>query len=205
MVPRTERAALQRFSQLTERDDRRRPAKLDALVAAAEGDRRRAGQPTRVVVFSERVPTLKWLAEVVPAGSASPARRGAGDARRRPDSEQQTSSRSSPWRGSPVRLLFTGDVASEGVNLHQQCHHLIHYDMPWSLIRIEQRNGRIDRYGQRHPPQFRALILTSAHEGAKDDTTVAEKLLDREEEAHRSLGTAEAVTGLYDAKRRRTG
>ena len=64
--------------------------------------------------------------------------------------------------GSDVRLLFTGDVASEGVNLHQQCHHLIHYDIPWSLIRIEQRNGRIDRYGQKHQPQFRALILTSA-------------------------------------------
>lgn len=63
---------------------------------------------------------------------------------------------------SPVRLLFTGDVASEGVNLHRQCHHLIHYDIPWSLIRIEQRNGRIDRYGQKHEPRFRALILTSA-------------------------------------------
>ena len=49
--------------------------------------------------------------------------------------------------------------------------------MPWSLIRIEQRNGRIDRYGQKHQPQFRALILTSEREDAKDDRTVAEKLL----------------------------
>ena len=78
---------------------------------------------------------------------------------------------------TPVRVLFTGDVASEGVNMHRQCHHLIHYDLPWSLIRIEQRNGRIDRYGQEHQPEFAALILTSQTEGAKDDTTVAEKLL----------------------------
>ena len=54
-------------------------------------------------------------------------------------------------------MLVTGDVASEGVNLHQQCHHLIHFDIPWSLIRIEQRNGRIDRYGQLAPPQIVAL------------------------------------------------
>ena len=59
-----------------------------------------------------------------------------------------------------MRVLVTGDVASEGVNLHRQCHHLIHYDIPWSLIRIEQRNGRIDRYGQQHPPRITALLLT---------------------------------------------
>ncbi|MGH7225874.1 MAG: universal stress protein, partial [Gemmataceae bacterium] len=81
------------------------------------------------------------------------------------------------------------------------CHHLIHYDLPWSLIRIEQRNGRIDRYGQEYQPQFAALVLTSQTDGAKDDTTVAEKLLAKEEEAHRSLGTAEGVTRLYSARK----
>ena len=102
---------------------------------------------------------------------------------------------------SPVRVLLTGDVASEGVNMHQQCHHLIHYDLPWSLIRIEQRNGRIDRYGQVHQPEFAALILTSQTEGAKDDTTVAEKLLAREATAHSQLGTAEGVTRQFTSKK----
>ncbi|MGH3311588.1 MAG: C-terminal helicase domain-containing protein, partial [Streptomyces sp.] len=113
-------------------------------------------------------------------------------------------------RNAPVRLLFTGDVASEGVNLHQECHQLIHYDLPWSLIRIEQRNGRIDRYGQGKSPRFRALVLTSEVEWRTDDKTgeplplddrlVGAKLLAREEEAHRIEGTAEAVTGIYRAK-----
>ena len=85
--------------------------------------------------------------------------------------------------------------------MHRQCHHLIHYDLPWSLIRIEQRNGRIDRYGQVHQPQFAALVLTSATEGAKDDTTVAEKLLKREATAHSQLGTAEGVTRQFTSKK----
>ncbi len=62
---------------------------------------------------------------------------------------------------TPLRVLITGDVASEGVNLHAQCHHLVHYDIPWSLIRIQQRNGRIDRYGQEHEPEITSLLLDS--------------------------------------------
>ncbi len=154
----------------------------------------------RVVVFSERVPTLKWLAETVPRklGLKPEAVRVMHGGLT--DTEEQQVLQEFELEGSPVRLLFTGDVASEGVNLHRQCHHLIHYDIPWSLIRIEQRNGRVDRYGQQYQPQFRALILTSAIDGAKDDRTVAEKLLAREENAHRSLGSAEAATGVHDAK-----
>ncbi|MBR8641340.1 hypothetical protein KEF29_23545 [Streptomyces tuirus] len=161
---------------------------------------------TRAVVFSERVRTLTWLAEVVPARLGFPV--GADGTAKAvtvmhgglSDDEQAKVLEAFGLADNPVRLLFTGDVASEGVNLHRQCHHLIHYDIPWSLIRIEQRNGRIDRYGQKHEPQFRALILTSAVPGAKDDRTVAEKLLLREEEAHKLDGTAEAVSGFYRAE-----
>ncbi|MFD7276016.1 SNF2-related protein [Streptomyces sp. NPDC059862] len=179
-------------------------AKLDALVEQLKQIGVGPRSMTRAVVFSERVRTLRWLAEVVPPRLGFPE---GGDGSKYvrvmhgglSDDEQQKVIEAFGLAENPVRLLFTGDVASEGVNLHRQCHHLIHYDIPWSLIRIEQRNGRIDRYGQRHQPQFRALILTSATPGAKDDRTVAEKLLKREEEAHKLDGTAEAVTGYYRA------
>ena len=195
-----QRAALQRLLALTSAITDDDSAKLDALVRHLKKIGVGPGRSTRVVVFSERVPTLKWLAEVVPSRLGFTGK----DAVRVlhggvSDQEEKRVIEEFGLGASPVRLLFTGDVASEGVNLHQQCHHLVHYDLPWSLIRIEQRNGRIDRYGQLHPPQFAAMILTSAHEGAKDDTTVAEKLLAREAAAHASLGTAETVTGLYDA------
>lgn len=204
-----EQAALARLREITDSmGDGSEPgdsAKLDKLVEQLKEIGVGPRSTVRAVVFSERIPTLKWLARVVPARLGFPA---TGDGTVKAvsimhgglsDDEQQKILEAFGLADHPVRLLFTGDVASEGVNLHRQCHHLIHYDIPWSLIRIEQRNGRIDRYGQRYEPQFRALILTSAQPGAKDDRTVAEKLLSREEEAHKLNGTAEAETGYYRA------
>lgn len=176
-------------------------AKLAELVTQLKKRGVGPGCTTRVVVFSERIATLKWLEKVIPSklGLQKDAVRILHGSL--PDQQQQKIVEEFELAGSSVRLLLTGDVASEGVNLHRACHQMIHYDLPWSLIRIEQRNGRIDRYGQKKNPQFAALILTSATAGTKDDTTVAEKLLEREAEVHRSLGSAEAVTGEYLADR----
>ncbi|MEU8558394.1 DEAD/DEAH box helicase [Streptomyces anthocyanicus] len=200
-----ELAALHRLSELaadlTEADS----AKFAALVRQLREEIGVGpGSDERVVVFSERVQTLEWLADVLPAALGFKGR-AARDCVRimhggLSDEQQMACVEEFGLADTPVRVLVTGDVASEGVNLHRQCHQLVHYDVPWSLIRIEQRNGRIDRYGQARPPEFRALILTSQVEGAKDDTVVAERLLKREDQAHRSLGTAEAVTGLYRAE-----
>ena len=52
--------------------------------------------------------------------------------------------------GDDVRILLCTESASEGLNL-QTCGVLINYDMPWNPMRVEQRIGRIDRIGQRHP------------------------------------------------------
>ncbi|MEU9589316.1 DEAD/DEAH box helicase [Streptomyces sp. NPDC048219] len=199
-----ERAALHRLLELasgmTQADSGKFGALLEQLREIGVGPK----SDTRVVVFSERVQTLEWLARTVPAALGFKGKAAEQAARVMhgglSDEQQMQCVEDFGLADTPVRILFTGDVASEGVNLHRQCHQLIHYDVPWSLIRIEQRNGRIDRYGQQYQPQFRALILTSSVDGAKDDTLVAERLLDREAEAHRSLGTAEAVSGLYRAE-----
>ncbi|ROQ35015.1 SNF2 domain-containing protein [Streptomyces sp. PanSC19] len=199
-----ELAALRRLAELTADLTEADSAKFAALVEQLKGIGVGPSSDTRVVVFSERVQTLEWLATVLPAALGFRGRT-AKDCLRvmhggLSDEQQMRVVEEFGLAGAPVRILLTGDVASEGVNLHRQCHQLVHYDVPWSLIRIEQRNGRIDRYGQVRPPQFRALILTSGIEGAKDDTLVSERLLEREDQAHRSLGTAEAVTGLYRAE-----
>jgi ERCC4-related helicase len=220
-----ERAALVDLKTLAEQIKDEDSAKLAALLAELRALGIGPASDTRIVVFSERIPTLKWLAEAVPAALGFP--HGVSPEEKKPwlgfggavqvmhgdattDDEQRAIVEKFGLRDDPVRILFTGDVASEGVNLHQQCHLLIHYDLPWSLIRIEQRNGRIDRYGQEVPPEFRALVLTSdiswrtdeatGQPRTLDDRLVGEKLLKREEEAHKIEGTAEAVTGLYRAQ-----
>ncbi|MEB8339425.1 DEAD/DEAH box helicase [Streptomyces endophyticus] len=199
-----ELAALQRLKELTAVLTEQDSSKFRSLVKQLKDIGVGPRSETRVVVFSERVQTLEWLRATVPAALGFKGK-ALNEAARvmhggLSDEQQMQCVEDFGLADAPVRILFTGDVASEGVNLHRQCHQLIHYDVPWSLIRIEQRNGRIDRYGQSHQPQFRALILTSETENAKDDRTVAERLLEREDEAHRSLGTAEAVSGLYRAE-----
>jgi superfamily II DNA or RNA helicase len=47
-----------------------------------------------------------------------------------------------------VRLLLATDAASEGINMQESCRWVIHYDIPWSPSRIQQRNGRVSRHGQ---------------------------------------------------------
>lgn len=216
-------AELRRLRALAEEITDDDSAKLAALLTVLWELGVEPGSDTRVVVFSERIPTLRWLAEVVPARLGFP--KGKVTDEDRPwlayggvvqvmhgqataDDEQQRIVEKFGLRDDPVRILFTGDVASEGVNLHQQCSQLIHYDLPWSLIRIEQRNGRIDRYGQGTSPQFRALVLISevpwrtSPDGDPlplDDRLVGAKLLAREEQAHRIDGSAETVSGLYRA------
>jgi hypothetical protein len=61
----------------------------------------------------------------------------------------------------PVRIILATDTASEGIDLQDHCHRLINYDIPFNPNRLEQRAGRIDRYGQTHRPEI--LHFVGAH------------------------------------------
>src|SRR5262249_26909552 len=82
---------------------------------------------------------------------------GADDDRTR----QETTAR---FRANCKIILVATDAASEGLNLHQRCHHLIHLELCWSPTRLEQRNGRIDRYGQWEKPSVCYLYLRGTFE-----------------------------------------
>ena len=61
-------------------------------------------------------------------------------------------------------VVVSTDSLAEGLNLQQRCCHLIHLDLPYNPNRLEQRNGRIDRYGQTRDPQIRYLYLAGTFE-----------------------------------------
>ena len=53
------------------------------------------------------------------------------------------------FREGAIQVLVATEAAGEGINL-QCCHILFNYDIPWNPNRLEQRMGRIHRYGQQH-------------------------------------------------------
>jgi superfamily II DNA or RNA helicase len=189
--------ALERLGDLNAAIDDQSASKLTALIEQLKEIGVGPRSDTRVVVFSERIATLDWLAATVPKAlklkdnDVRVLHGGMADVR------QMDVIAEFGLAESGVKLLLTGDMASEGVNLHRQCHHLIHFDLPWSLITIEQRNGRIDRYGQRHAPDVRALLLNPDHPHLHGDVRIFTKLLQREHEAHRAFGDSSSLLGVH--------
>ncbi|MFH0822710.1 MAG: helicase-related protein, partial [Pseudomonadota bacterium] len=68
------------------------------------------------------------------------------------------------FRNHDGLILVSTDSSAEGLNLHQRCRHLIHLELPFNPNRLEQRNGRIDRYGQTVEPHVRYLFLRGTFE-----------------------------------------
>jgi len=84
------------------------------------------------------------------------------------------------------RVLVATDCLSEGINLQEKFTAVLHYDLPWNPNRLEQREGRVDRYGQK-APKVRAVRFYGRDNPI--DGAVIEVLLDKAREIHQTLGT----------------
>jgi superfamily II DNA or RNA helicase len=84
------------------------------------------------------------------------------------------------------RVLVATDCLSEGVNLQDKFTAVVHYDLPWNPNRLEQREGRVDRYGQ---PARRVKAIRFFGRDNPVDGVVIEVLLNKAREIHRTLGT----------------
>jgi ERCC4-related helicase len=194
-----ETKALQRLDELAEKADASTPSKLLTLAEYLKSIGISKDSATRVVVFSERIDTLTWLQQELPRRLKLPAAAVRTLYATLPDDTVQDVVNGFGQASCDIRVLLASDMASEGLNLHHECHHLVHYDLPWSFIRIQQRNGRIDRYGQLHAPEISALAL-AGEDDVTSDLKVVTKLLKKEYEANRALGDAGVLLDLHDAE-----
>lgn len=86
---------------------------------------------------------------------------------------------------APVRVLVATDCLSEGINLQEQFSAVVHYDLPWNPNRLEQREGRVDRFGQK-AKVVKAIMIFGQDNPV--DGAVLDVLLRKARDIYRELG-----------------
>lgn len=112
---------------------------------------RRVKEP--MIVFTEYRDTLARLSAALRGAGLMPQILHGGMS---PDERAETQ-RAFNQNGT---LLLATDAASEGLNLHHRCRAVVHYELPWSPVRLQQRTGRVDRIGQ--PKAVHEILLVAA-------------------------------------------
>ncbi len=116
------------------------------------------GNTEQAVVFTEYADTAQWITDRL---------RTAGYSTRMYSGRQNNAERDAvrlAFMRSEFQIIVTTDAGNEGIDL-QAAHVLINYDIPWSLVRLEQRMGRIHRVGQQHEVFLYNLVATDTREG----------------------------------------
>jgi superfamily II DNA or RNA helicase len=105
----------------------------------------------RVILFTEYRTTHQWLQQILAAhgygGDRLAIIHGSMDQK---DREKVKAAFQTNPKDADVRILLATDAASEGIDLQNYCNCLIHVEIPYNPNVMEQRNGRIDRHGQKH-------------------------------------------------------
>lgn len=148
-----ELALLKEMKTWAERAKSRLDAKAKELIRWLHENIRPGGKWSnqRVIIFTEYRATQNWLQGILAAEGFTGGDRlltmyGGMDSDER---ERVKAAFQTDPRHSDVRILLATDAASEGIDLQNHCCRLIHYEIPWNPNRLEQRNGRIDRHGQK--------------------------------------------------------
>ena len=149
----------------------------------------KGGRPERAIIFTEYRDTLNYLARRLGTDLQFEGVENLhGDLR---EADRVVVVDAFTGGSTEARVLLTTDVGSEGLNLHTACRYLFHFDIPWNPARLEQRLGRLDRYGQqRRVEAFHFAPGDVA--AARLMATVAEKA----ERMERDLGRASALLSV---------
>ena len=147
-----ERTLLEKMAAWAEKESRRPDTKTQRLIDWLKENIKPNGvwSDERVIIFTEYRATLNWLQGILATQGFT-----GGDrlmtlygGMNTDDREKIKAAFQASPTDSSVRILLATDAASEGIDLQNHCHRLIHIEIPWNPNRMEQRNGRIDRHGQ---------------------------------------------------------
>ncbi len=125
------------------------------------------GSGEQLVVFTEYADTAAWLVQVF-TGAGYTARSYSGA-----DSHTERAATRRQFEEGLFEVIVSTDAGNEGIDL-QTAHVLVNWDIPWSLVRLEQRMGRIHRIGQHDKVFLYNLVALGTREG-----DVLATLLDR--------------------------
>jgi superfamily II DNA or RNA helicase len=149
----TQASLLDRLGTWAEENRNRTDSKARAILSWLEAHIKPHGRwnDERVILFTEYRATHTWLHQILSSqgygGDRLEILHGGvqGD-----DRQLVTAAFQADPSDSPVRILLATDAASEGIDLQNHCRYMIHLEIPWNPNVMEQRNGRIDRHGQKH-------------------------------------------------------
>jgi superfamily II DNA or RNA helicase len=179
------------------RYEHRPDSRLEALLKFLDATCRPDGRTwisERVVVFTEYAATLEWIVDVL-------TQRGYRDVLATIQGSTPIEEREliraqfteDPAK-HPVRVLVATDSAGEGIDLQNHCHLLVNFDIPFNPSRLEQRIGRIDRYGQRNTPRIYRFVPESADSRyARDLRFLVERIADKIGTVAADLGSVNQV------------
>jgi superfamily II DNA or RNA helicase len=173
-------------------------SRLDALLEFLE-DVCRPGtegfSAERVVVFTEYAHTVEWLERVLTQqgyGEVLAVIQGSTPADER---EYIRSQFTEDPEVEPVRVLLATDAAGEGIDLQTHCHRLVNFDIPFNPSRLEQRIGRIDRYGQTHEPLVFHFVPDSDSSTYAADAGFMARIAKKVANVEQDLGSVNQVIG----------
>ncbi|OPY50646.1 MAG: putative ATP-dependent RNA helicase [Methanosaeta sp. PtaU1.Bin060] len=140
--------------------------------------------PAKIIIFTRYKDTLDYLEREIP--------------RRLPESksdikiitvygelnEAQRKERLNEFQRLEKGILIATDCISEGINLQHMANIMVHYELPWNPNRLEQRNGRIDRYGQKVPQvHIRTMVMSDTL-----DATILKVLVEKARRIREEFG-----------------
>ena len=128
--------------------------KLDCLIKLLSGDMLKGDKPFRPIVFCRYIETAKYVADRLRAKFKNytvTAVSGTDDADARQAAIEDLAQ-------NPLHILVATDCLAEGINLQRDYDAVIHYDLLWNPTKHQQREGRVDRFGQTSPEVKCALL-----------------------------------------------